>query len=181
VIRPHTDTTVAGLIGRIKRRQLLRVGFLSATLLALTELTAIVVPFFRVNKILGLGAKIAVGSKQSVFDQFKASNDTPILNVEGKFFLIHAPGGVVAAYRKCTHLGCTVPWNAGEDQFHCPCHGSLYDKHTAVVKGGPAPKPLQLFHIGADPSGALIVDTNPLNVIDRQANVWNPKDLEITE
>jgi len=25
------------------------------------------------------------------------------------------------------------------------------------------------------------VDTNPLNVIDRQANVWNPKDLEITE
>ncbi|TMC75251.1 MAG: Rieske 2Fe-2S domain-containing protein [Chloroflexi bacterium] len=181
MIRPHTDSTVQGLIGRIKRRQLLRVGFLAGTLLALTELTAIVVPFFRVNKILGLGAKIAVGTKQSVLDQFKASNDTPILNVEGKFFLIHPPGGVVAAYRKCTHLGCTVPWNAGEDQFHCPCHGSLYDKHTAVVKGGPAPKPLQLFHIVADPSGALIVDTNPLNVIDRQTNLWNPKDLEITE
>ena len=29
MIRPHTDTTVAGLIGRIKRRQLLRVGFLN--------------------------------------------------------------------------------------------------------------------------------------------------------
>jgi hypothetical protein len=25
------------------------------------------------------------------------------------------------------------------------------------------------------------VDTNPLNVIDRQANVWDPKVLEITE
>jgi hypothetical protein len=48
------------------------------------------------------------------------------------------------------------------------------------VKGGPAPKPLQLFHI-LDSGGTLIVDTNPLNVIDRQANVWNPKDLEITE
>jgi len=181
VIRPHTDTTVQGLIGRIKRRQLLRLGFLGGTLLAITEITVLVVPFIRVNKILGLGAKIPVGTKQSILDNFKATNDTPVLNLEGKFFIIHAPGGIIAAYRKCTHLGCSVPWNASEDQFHCPCHGSLYDKHTAVVKGGPAPKPLQLFHIVNDASGTLIVDTNPLNVIDRQANAWDPKVLEITE
>jgi nitrite reductase/ring-hydroxylating ferredoxin subunit len=182
MIRPHTESTVRGLIGRIKRRQLFRLGFLAGTLLAVTELTALIYPFGKVNKILGLGAKIPVGTKQSVLTTFKSSNDTPILNIEGKFFLLHAPGGIVAAYRKCTHLGCSVPWNASEDQFHCPCHGSLYDKHTAVVKGGPAPKPLQLFHILADASGTLIVDTNPLNVIDRpETNVWNPKDLEITE
>jgi Rieske Fe-S protein len=182
MIRPHTDTTVRGLIGRIKRRQLFRLGFLTGTLLALTEITALIYPFGKVNKILGLGAKIAVGTKASVLDTFKSTNDTPILNIEGKFFLLHAPGGIIAAYRKCTHLGCSVPWNAAEDQFHCPCHGSLYDKHTATVKGGPAPKPLQLFHLVADASGALIVDTNPLNVINRpETNVWNPKDLEITE
>ncbi len=181
MIRPHTDTTTMGLIGRIKRRQLLRAGFLTGTLLATLELTAIVVPFFRVNKITGLGAKIGVGPKADILARFKSANDIPILNVEGKFFLLHAPGGVIAAYRKCTHLGCSVPFNDGEDQFHCPCHGSLYDKHTAVVKGGPAPKPLQLFHIAADASGTLTVDTNPLNVIDRQANVWDPKVLEITE
>ncbi len=157
MIRPHTDSTPQGL-----------------------EITALVVPFIKVNKILGLGIKLAVGSKESVLARFTSTNDTPILNLEGKFFLIHAPGGIIAAYRKCTHLGCSVPWNAAEDQFHCPCHGSLYDKHTAVVKGGPAPKPLQLFHI-ADSSGTLIVDTNPLNVIDREANVWDPKVLEITE
>jgi nitrite reductase/ring-hydroxylating ferredoxin subunit len=180
VIRPHTDTTVMGLIGRIKRRQLLRLGFLTGTLLAVTELTVAVVPFFRVNKIVGLGAKIAVGSKQTVLSQFQAANDAPILNIEGKFFLLHAPGGIIAAYRKCTHLGCSVPWNAAEDRFHCPCHGSLYDKHTAVVLGGPAPKPLQLFHI-EDSNGTLVVNTNPLMVIDRESNVWNPKNLEITE
>ena len=180
MIRPHTDTTPMGLIGRIKRRQLLRLGFLTGTLLATAELSAVFVPFFRVNKIVGLGIKVPVGAKDSIFSQFKSSNDAPILNIEGKFFLLHAPGGVVAAYRKCTHLGCTVPWNAAEDQFHCPCHGSLYDKHTAVVKGGPAPRPLDLFHIN-DVNGTLVVDTNPLNVLTRATNAWNPKDLEITE
>jgi cytochrome b6-f complex iron-sulfur subunit len=180
MIRPHTDSTVMGLIGRIKRRQLLRLGFLGGTLLAVTEISALVVPFIKVNKILGLGAKVPVGSKDTILAEFKATNDTPVLNLQGKFFLIHAPGGIIAAYRKCTHLGCSVPWNAGEDQFHCPCHGSLYDKHTAVVKGGPAPKPLQLFHL-VDSGGTLIVDTNPLNVIDREANVWDPKVLEISE
>ena len=177
MIRPHTETTPQGLIGRIKRRQLFRLGFLTGTLLAVTEISALVVPFIKPNKILGLGAKVPVGTKDGILADFKTSNDTPVLNLQGKFFLIHAPGGIIAAYRKCTHLGCSVPWNAGEDQFHCPCHGSLYDKHTAIVKGGPAPKPLQLFHIVADASGTLIVDTNPLNVVDRQNNVWDPKDL----
>ncbi len=181
MIRPHTDTTTTSLIRRIKRRQLLRAGFLGGTLLALLELTAIVVPFARVNKITGLGAKVPVGPKADILARFKSANDVPILNIEGKFFLLHAPGGIIAAYRKCTHLGCSVPFNETEDQFHRPCHGSLYDKHTAVVKGGPAPKPLQLFHIGADAAGSLTVDTNPLNVIDRQANAWDPKNLEVTE
>jgi Rieske Fe-S protein len=181
VIRPHTDTTVRGLIGRIKRRQLFRLGFLTGTALAVTEITALIYPFYKANKILGLGQKIPVGTKESVLAAFTSTNDTPILNIEGKFFLLHAPGGIIAAFRKCTHLGCSVPWNASEDQFHCPCHGSLYDKHTAVVKGGPAPKPLQLFHFVPDPSGALIVDTNPLNVIDRGSNVWDPAHLEVTE
>src|SRR5437660_1856637 len=73
VIRPHTDTTTTGLIGRIKRRQLLRAGFLTGTLLATLELTAIVVPFFRVNKITGLGAKIGVGPKADILARFKSA------------------------------------------------------------------------------------------------------------
>ncbi len=27
----------------------------------------------------------------------------------------------------CTHLGCVVPWNASENKFMCPCHGSQYN------------------------------------------------------
>lgn len=180
MIRPENDiaTTHGTLLGGIKRRQLLRLGFLGGTLLALAEIGGILYPFLKPNKIVGLGAKVAVGSKADILAQFKASNDTPILNTPGKFFLIHPEGGIVAAYRKCTHLGCSVPYIASENRFHCPCHGSIYNKNTAVVEGGPAPKPLQLFHI-TEQNGTLVVDTNPLNVIDRTKNEWDPSVLEI--
>jgi len=45
----------------------------------------------------------------------------------------------------CTHLGCVVPWNSGENRFICPCHGSQYDNTGKVVRG-PAPLSLGLVH-----------------------------------
>lgn len=45
----------------------------------------------------------------------------------------------------CTHLGCVVPWNVGQDRFICPCHGSQYDNTGKVVRG-PAPRSLALAH-----------------------------------
>lgn len=43
----------------------------------------------------------------------------------------------------CTHLGCVVPWNANENKFMCPCHGSQYNSEGKVVRG-PAPQSLAL-------------------------------------
>jgi cytochrome b6-f complex iron-sulfur subunit len=165
---------------RNQRRQLLRVGFAAAVALGETELAASIAPYLRVTRILGLGAPVAVGTATDILKQFAATNDRPILFREGRFFLLHAPGGIIAAYRKCTHLGCTVPFNTAKDLFECPCHGSRYDKRTAVVLKSPAPRPLQLFHITESPSGALIVDTNPLNVMDR-GQEWDDRYLEIRE
>lgn len=190
MIRPHDETSIqaGGLLGRIKRRQLFRLGFLGGTLLALGEISAILYPFMRVNKIVGLGAKVPAGRKSDILARFAAENDNPQLYVQGKFFLLHPPGGIIAAYRKCTHLGCSVPYVAGEKapdgstgQFHCPCHGSLFNKLTAVVQGGPAPKPLQLFRIEENETGTLIVDTNPLNVIDRTSNEFDPAHIQIRD
>lgn len=45
----------------------------------------------------------------------------------------------------CTHLGCVVPWNAAEEKFICPCHGSQYNSEGKVVRG-PAPLSLALVH-----------------------------------
>src|SRR5881296_2102912 len=168
------------VVSRWRRRTILRFGFLGAVGLALTEITALVAPFIRVNRILGLGNPVTVGTKAQVLELFSATNDRPILFREGRFFLLHAPGGIIAAYRKCTHLGCTVPFSNEKDLFECPCHGSRYDKHTAVLLRSPAPKPLQLFHITQSQEGALVVDTNPLNVIDR-GQEWDDRYLEIRE
>ena len=129
------------------------------------------------------GVKVVIESatKAQVLELFGATNDRPMLFREGRFFLLHAPGGIIAAYRKCTHLGCAVPWSDAEDRFHCPCHGSEYDKRTAVVLKNPAPRPLQLFHITEDAEGQLIVDTNPLRVIDRTKDDWDPAVIEIAD
>lgn len=164
----------------VGRRQLLRLGFFGAVSLAAVELGSSVVPFLQVRKIVGLGVPVTVGPKAQILATFAATNDAPILFRQGHFFLLHAPGGIIAAYRKCTHLGCAVPFSASEDRFHCPCHGSIYDKRTAIVIRDPAPKPLQLFHISETDEG-LVVDTNPLNVIDRRINRWDPSVIEIAD
>src|SRR2546428_5613559 len=168
-------------VSRWRRRAILRLGFVGAVGLAATEMTALVAPFIRVNRIEGLGNPVAVGTKAQVLGLFSATNDRPILFREGRFFLLHPPGGIIAAYRKCTHLGCAVPWSDSEDRFHCPCHGSEYDKRTTVVLRTPAPKPLQLFHIAENAERQLLVDTNPFRIIDRTEGRFDPSVIEITD
>lgn len=168
--------------GTLARRQLLRKGMLAIGSLAALELAAAVAPFMRVNKIIGLGEVVALGiTRSEALARFAATNDRPVLYPQHRFFLVHAPGGIIATYRKCTHLGCAVPFNTGSDIFHCPCHQSKYDKRTAVVLSGPAPRPLDLFRISEGGDGKLMVDTNPLNAIVRPDNRWDPAVLEVRE
>jgi Rieske Fe-S protein len=62
--------------------------------------------------------------------------------MHGQPILISQPaaGTIVTFSAICTHQGCTVA-PAGK-QFHCPCHGSVYDAATGAVIHGPAPAPL---------------------------------------
>ena len=77
---------------------------------------------------------------------------------EGHFYLARLDdGGFLALHRKCTHLGCTVPWNADEERFACPCHGSAFDIRGDVLSA-PAVRALELFPVQIE-NGIVKVDT----------------------
>ena len=78
-------------------------------------------------------------------DRFSPGSVTPF--PQGKFYLARLEdGGFLALSRKCTHLGCTVPWIQSEGRFLCPCHASAFNIQGKVLSP-PAPRPLDLFSV----------------------------------
>jgi cytochrome b6-f complex iron-sulfur subunit len=92
-------------------------------------------------------------------DRFETGSVTAFR--EGKFYLARLDGGAfLALYRKCTHLGCTVPWIPDEQRFACPCHASAFDIRGDVLSA-PAPRALDLFPVRVE-NGIVKVDTTRL-------------------
>ncbi len=70
-------------------------------------------------------------------------------------------GGLLAISRKCTHLGCAVPWVSERNQFECPCHASIFDITGNVIKS-PAPRALDLYSISFDQDRIRINISKPI-------------------
>jgi cytochrome b6-f complex iron-sulfur subunit len=170
--------TVIGLVGivlarlheapgtpRVTRRTFLRNVVLGSTAVVLAEITAGFVWFFWPNKTGAFGKEISVPQ-----DQIPAVGAAPYVNQAGKFYIINNDDGALALYWKCVHLGCTVPWNDGEGEFHCPCHGSIYDRHGVLI-AGPAPRPLDLMGMTQNADGTVIVDTGDI----RERSGYSPE------
>jgi cytochrome b6-f complex iron-sulfur subunit len=96
---------------------------------------------------------------------------------EAKFFLSHVPEGVLALWKKCPHLGCTVPWKpddpsmdsvGAKGRFNCPCHGSIYDRYGNII-AGPAPRPMDIFPVEVR-DGKVYVNTNPTQAQQRTSD-----------
>ena len=111
--------------------------------------------------LLVVGNKGMVGGKRFVFGSIpdRVSHQSPrdvlIVRTTGKSLaeLVPGEGALIleggrrfAAFRdeegrahvlvpKCTHMGCTVGWNAGERTWDCPCHGSRFDIDGRVIQG----------------------------------------------
>lgn len=64
--------------------------------------------------------------------------------------------GLYAVSSVCTHLGCVVSRNE-DGTYHCPCHGSHFDRQGRVV-AGPAPRALIYLELSLAPGGQLVVD-----------------------
>lgn len=68
-------------------------------------------------------------------------------------------GGIYVIYAKCTHLGCTPNWLAGQRKFKCPCHGSGF-RWGGINFEGPAPRPLERCRVALAEDGQIRVDVS---------------------
>ena len=61
--------------------------------------------------------------------------------------IVHTPEDQFKAFSAvCTHLGCIVEYKNDQKNFHCNCHGSVFDLNGKNI-GGPAPKPLKPLRV----------------------------------
>jgi cytochrome b6-f complex iron-sulfur subunit len=155
----------------ISRRVFILGGFWSGLALAIVGLVGSPLNFMWIRNPRGFGGPIPVTP-----DRIPPPGGDPVRIVEGRFWLVNlepgvtpngeqTPGGLLALWQKCPHLGCTVPWRPDfefQDRkgwFRCPCHGSTYTKEGGVLVFGPAPRPMDVFPLEVQEDMTVIVQT----------------------
>jgi cytochrome b6-f complex iron-sulfur subunit len=168
------DTPVASQAPRtrpfVSRRTLLAGGFWSGLGLAMVGLLGSPLSFLWPRKVTGFGGKVTVPAAR-----VPAAGSEPVHIPEGKFFLANlapgqeeSPGGLLALWHKCPHLGCSVPWRpdfeygGSKGWYRCPCHGSTYTRGAGLLVFGPAPRPLDTMAIDVKDNGDVVVNTGAI-------------------
>jgi cytochrome b6-f complex iron-sulfur subunit len=142
------------------RRSFLSKLWIGLGLVALAEVAAVVFAFLRSNKSKMREADSGVMVTAGAVNKFKSNSVTAF--VRGRFYLARLEdGGFLALSRKCTHLGCTVPWVDKEMKFACPCHASAFDI-TGEVINSPAPRPLDIYPIFIENNVVKVDTSKPL-------------------
>lgn len=142
---------------RTSRRGFVRNAALGTIGVVLAEIAGGVVWLLWPNKTGAFGGDITVAAAD-----VPPVNGKPAVNTPGKVHLVRNDDGVLALSWKCVHLGCTVPWNEGEQRFHGPCHGSI-SLYNGVRVAGPAPRPMDLMRVTVLPTGDVTVNTGKLS------------------
>lgn len=59
----------------------------------------------------------------------------------------HTDDTWVAMDAVCTHMGCTVKFDAESSSIVCACHGGKYDAKSGETISGPPPRPLTKYAV----------------------------------
>ncbi len=137
----------------------------------------------------GFGTAITIGDYDDLVAMVGPKGGyKPLFISEGRFWLVYYEGTgespvyvatgwsedqrLVALYRKCVHLGCSVPHCSQSMLFECPCHGSKY-RLSGEYYGGPAPRGLDRFPVSVD-GGKVVVDTGSVETgPPRGTSTWD--------
>ncbi|HLF69581.1 MAG TPA: ubiquinol-cytochrome c reductase iron-sulfur subunit [Actinomycetota bacterium] len=168
----RTDAELQG----VSRRQFLSKAWVGGIIVAFAQFGLASLDFLYPRLRGGFGAKITVGDVEE-YRQLISAARQPVFIPDGRFWLTIFEGdaktaekvptyklanvhetGFMALYRKCVHLGCSVPWCDSAKFFECPCHGSKYSVN-GEWRDGPAPRSLDQFRVEIV-GGKLVVDTS---------------------
>lgn len=160
----------------VTRRQFLNRAWVTGMIVGLAQFGAASLDFLWPRLRGGFGTKINVGNLEDLQEEIR-SNRSPKFVPDGRFWLAIFQGnpqdaeaiptyraasvhttGMMALYRKCVHLGCSVPWCLPSQWFECPCHGSKYSIN-GEYRDGPAPRSLDQFAVEIV-DGNVLVDTS---------------------
>ncbi len=147
--------------------------------------------FFGYSSLIGLGATLLGGLYISLRTLWPKPGKASALRLEAGrpeamsqgqvnetlykdhgLWIIRTKTGLFALSSRCTHLGCKVRYVKSQKQFHCMCHGSLFDSMGQVVRG-PAPRSLERVFISLSKSGIILVD--PDIRYRQERGEWNLK------
>jgi Rieske Fe-S protein len=156
------------------RRSFLLKFWFGLGLVALAELVWVAVTFLRSRKIRKrrstAGSLVEAGPVESF------ARDSVTAFPRGQFYLVRTDaGGFLALHRRCTHLGCTVPWDPEKKRFLCPCHSSAFDIRGEAVRQ-PATRALDLFPVAIENNRVRVNTDRPI-----KRSGFNPKQVVFPE
>ena len=158
----------------VSRRSFILGSFWTGLGVSMLGGVGILLDFLYPRNVKGFGGPVAAGK----LGDYKLGGD-PLHFISGQFWIVNLdpsesrPGGsgggdgLLALWRRCPHLGCTVPWKSGfnyegdKGWFRCPCHGSTYTK-AGVRVFGPAPRSMDTMQIEVDDAGNITVQTGEI-------------------
>lgn len=142
------------------RRSLLNVLWLGLGLAALAEMGWVVFKFLRFPK--RAAAAHASGTLFEAGAVHRFAPNTVTAFPRGHFYLARLEdGGFLALHRRCTHLGCSLPWDRDQQQFICPCHASVFDIRGEIVRS-PAARAMDLFPVSIENQVVRVETEKPI-------------------
>lgn len=156
------------------RRNFIRASFWTGLGVSVMGTLGLFVDFIYPRNVKGFGGPVPAGNAADY-----PLGGKPIASSAGQFWIANldpndtadngtdGAAGLLALWRKCPHLGCTVPWSssatvievsADVGWYKCPCHGSTYTR-SGIRVFGPAPRSMDSMAIEIDDAGNVTVHT----------------------
>lgn len=143
---------------KFSRRDMLKFSWGALVGLVAVEVGGLALSYMQPRLAAGeFGSVITAGK----VDDFPPGSVTHIPN--GRFYLTRLEdGGVLAIYQRCTHLGCSVPWDQAANSFICPCHSSSFSADGTLLNP-PAPRALDTFPVSIENEQVMVDTARPVS------------------